>query len=77
MGSVMEEKRVVGCNGHELKDMNNLEIYTFDSRSNVLYPSNVLSNLCSNSFRFNGMHGASMEELFQSLKRMLTSNDKH
>jgi hypothetical protein len=38
-------------NGHELKDMYNPETNTLDIRSNGLYPSNVLSNLCSNCFR--------------------------
>lgn len=34
---------------------------TLDIRSNGLYPSGVLSNLCSNSFRFDGMVCGSME----------------
>ena len=42
-------------NGHELKDMYNPETNTLDIRSNGLYPSNVLSNLCSNGFRLDGM----------------------
>ena len=56
-------------NGHELKDMYNPEINTLDIRSNGLYPSNVLSNLCSNGFRLNGMVCGSMEGFLQSLKR--------
>ena len=42
-------------NGHELKDMYNPDTNTLDIRSNGLYPSNVLSNLCSNGFRLDGM----------------------
>ena len=42
-------------NGHELKDMDNPETNTLDIRSNGLYPSSVLSNMCSNGFRFDGM----------------------
>ena len=48
-------------NGHELKDMYNLETNTLDIRSNGLYPSNVLSNLCSNGFRLDGLICGSME----------------
>ena len=48
-------------NGHELKDMYNPEINTLDIRSNGLYPSNVLSNMCSNGFCFDGMVCGSME----------------
>ena len=56
-------------NGHELKDMYNPETNTLDIRSNGLYPSNVLSNMCSNGFRFDGMVCGSMEGFLQSLKR--------
>ena len=56
-------------NGHELKDMYNPETNTLDLRSNGLYPSNVLSNLCSNGFRLDGMVCGSMEGFLQSLKR--------
>lgn len=56
-------------NGHELKDMYNPETNTLDIRSNGLYPSNVLSNLCSNGFRLDGMVCGSMEGFLQSLKR--------
>ena len=56
-------------NGHELKDMYNPEANTLDIRSNALYPSNVLSNLCSNGFRFDGMVCGSMEVFLKSLKR--------
>lgn len=54
-------------NGHELKDMYNPEANTLDIRSNGLYPSNVLSNLCSNGFRFDGMVCGSMEGFLQSI----------
>lgn len=56
-------------NGHELKDMYNPETNTLDIHSNGLYPSNVLSNLCSNGFRIDGMVCSSMEGFLQSLKR--------
>lgn len=56
-------------NGHELNDMYNPETNTLDIRSNGLYPSNVLSNLCSNGFRLDGMVCGSMEGFLQSLKR--------
>ena len=56
-------------NGHDRKDMYNPETNTLDIRSNGLYPSNVLSNLCSNGFRFDGMVCGSMEGFLQSLKR--------
>ena len=56
-------------NGHEPKDMYNPETNTLDIRSNGLYPSNVLSNMCSNGFRFDGMVCGSMEGFLQSLKR--------
>lgn len=46
-----------------------LETKTLDIRSNGLYPSGVLSNLCSNSFRFDGMVCGSMEGFLQSLKQ--------
>lgn len=66
----MEENYFSGSrNGHELKDMYNPETNTLDIRSNGLYPSNVLSNLCSNGFRFDGMICGSMEGFLQSLKQ--------
>lgn len=42
---------------------------TLNIRSNGQYPSNVLSNLCSNGFRFDGMVCGSMEGFLQSLKQ--------
>ena len=56
-------------NGHELKDIYNPETNTLDIRSNGLYPSNVLSNMCSNGFRFDGMVCGSMEGFLQSLAK--------
>lgn len=64
-----EDYKVATRNGHELKDMYDPETNTLDIRSNGLYPSNVLSNLCSNGFRFDGMVCGSMEGFLQSLKR--------
>ena len=56
-------------NGHEQQDMYNPQTNTPDIRSNGLYPSNVLSNTCSNGFRFDGIVCGSMEGFLQSLKR--------
>ena len=64
-----ENNEATARNGHEQKDMYNPETNTLDIRSNGLYPSNVLSNMCSNSFRFDGMVCGSMEGFLQSLKR--------
>lgn len=64
-----EDYKATTRNGHELKDMYNPETNTLDIRSNGLYPSNVLSNLCSNVFRFERMVCGSMEGFLQSLKR--------
>lgn len=55
-------------NGHELKDMYDPETNTLDIRSNGLYPSNVLSNMYSNAFVFEGVECGSMEGFLQSLK---------
>lgn len=66
----MEENYFAAArNGHEMKDMYNLETNTLDIRSNGMYPSNVLSNLCSNGFRFDGVVCSSMEGFLQSLKQ--------
>ena len=64
-----ENNKATSRNGYELKDMYNPETNTLDIRSNGLYPSNVLSNLCSNGFRLDGMVCGSMEGFLQSLKR--------
>lgn len=42
---------------------------TIDIWSKSPYPANVLSNLCSNGFRFDGVVCGSMEGFLQSLKR--------
>ena len=55
-------------NGHELKDMYDPETNTLDMRSNGLYPSNILSNMCNNAFVFEGVECGSMEGFLQSLK---------
>lgn len=64
-----EDYKATIRNGHTLKDMYNPETNTLDIRSNGLYPSNVLSNMCSNEFRFDGIVCGSMEGFLQSLKR--------
>lgn len=56
-------------NGHKLKDMYDPKDNTLDIRSNGLYPSNVLSNMYGNGFRFDGVECGSMEGFLQSLKR--------
>lgn len=42
----MEDYYAKTRNGHELNDFYDRESNTLDIRSNGLYPSNVLSNLC-------------------------------
>lgn len=54
---------------NEPKDMYDPATNTLNIRSNGQYPSNVLSNLCSNGFRFDGMVCGSMEGFLQSLKQ--------
>lgn len=54
---------------NEQKEMFNPQTNTLNIRSNGQYPSNVLSNLCSNGFRFDGMVCGSMEGFLQSLKQ--------
>lgn len=56
-------------NGHQRMDFYDPETNTWDIRSNGLYPSGVLSNLCSNGFRFEGVLCGSMEGFLQSLKQ--------
>ena len=63
-------------NGHRLNDMYDPKTNTLDIRSNGLYPSNVLSNMCSNGFRFDGMLCGSMEGFLQSLKRKETDKQR-
>lgn len=64
----MEDCFAAERNGHQLNDFYDPDTNTLDIRSNGLYPSNVLSNLCSNGFRFDGMVCGSMEGFLQSLK---------
>lgn len=64
----MEDYQATERNGHQLNDNYDPEANTLDIRSNGLYPSNVLSNLCSNGFRFDGVVCGSMEGFLQSLK---------
>ena len=64
----MEDYKATTRNGHQLTDNYDPETNTLDIRSNGLYPSNVLSNLCSNGFRFDGVVCSSMEGFLQSLK---------
>jgi len=65
----MEDYFATTRNGHQLVDFYNPETNTLDIRSNGQYPSGVLSNLCSNGFRFEGMVCGSMEGFLQSLKQ--------
>ena len=64
-------------NGHELKDMYNPETNTLDIRSNGLYPSNVLSNLCSNAFVFDGVECGSMEGFLQYYNQVIHFSGEH
>ena len=64
----MENYFATERNGHQLVDFYDSGTNTLDIRSNGVYPSNVLSNLCSNGFRFDGMVCGSMEGFLQSLK---------
>ena len=65
----MEDYKATTRNGHQLVDNYDPDSNTLDIRSNGMYPSNVLSNLCSNGFRFEGMICGSMEGFLQSLKQ--------
>ncbi len=65
----MEDYKATLRNGHQLTDNYDPETNTLDIRSNGLYPSNVLSNLCSNGFRLDGVVCGSMEGFLQSLKQ--------
>lgn len=57
----MEDYFATTRNGHQLVDYYDPVTKTLDIHSNGLYPSNVLSNLCGNEFRFDGMVCGSME----------------
>lgn len=65
----MEDYKATTRNGHQLIDFYDPDANTLDIRSNGQYPSNVLSNLCSNGFRFDGVLCGSMEGFLQSLKQ--------
>lgn len=65
---MIEDYKSTTRNGHKLKDMYNTETNTLDIRSNGLYPSNVLSNMCDNAFVIDGVQCGSMEGFLQSLK---------
>ena len=65
----MENNNTTTKNGHLLVDNYDPLTNTLDIRSNGKYPSGVLSNLCSNGFRFDGMVCGSMEGFLQSLKQ--------
>ena len=56
-------------NGQQSNDLYEPDTNTMDIRSNGQYPSGVLSNLCSNGFRFEGVLCGSMEGFLQSLKQ--------
>ncbi len=65
----MEDYFASQRNGNQLTGNFDPDTNTLDIRSNGMYPSNVLSNLCSNGFRFEGMVCGSMEGFLQSLKQ--------
>ena len=65
----MEDYFATTRNGHQLVDNYDSDSNILDIRSNGAYPSGVLSNLCSNGFRFEGMVCGSMEGFLQSLKQ--------
>ncbi len=65
----MEDYKATSRNGHDRVDFYDPETNTLDIRSNGMYPSNVLSNLCSNGFRLDGVICGSMEGFLQSLKQ--------
>ena len=65
----MEDYFATTGNGHQSVDFYDPETNSLDIRSNGAYPSGVLSNLCSNGFRFEGMVCGSMEGFLQSLKQ--------
>ena len=64
----MEYYTTTSRKGREQIDYYNPETNTLDIRSNGMYPSGVLSNLCSNAFRLDGVLCNSMEGFLQSLK---------
>lgn len=65
----MEDYKATSRNGHQLTDNYDPETNTLDIRSNGMYPSNVLSNMCDNEFCLDGLICGSMEGFLQSLKQ--------
>ena len=53
----MEDYLATTRSGHQLADFYDPEANTLDIRSNGLYPSNVLSNLCSRLDEIPGLFG--------------------
>lgn len=77
----MEDYKATSRNGHQLTDNYDPETNTLDIRSNGKYPSNVLSNLCSNEFRYDGVVCGSTKtaiclKRFKSWKQKLLKNSK-
>ena len=64
----MEDYFALSRNGHLRKDTYNPETNTLDIVSDGLYPANVLSNMCDNSFCLDNVECGSMEGFLQSLK---------
>lgn len=64
----MKAETVTSGPSHQLVDYFDRDANTLDIRSNGMYPSGVLSNLCSNAFRLDGVLCNSMEGFLQSLK---------
>lgn len=64
MEDYFEKKR----NSHVRTDCYDPENNTLDVNSGELYPSNVLSNMCDNSFEMDGVLCVSKESFLQSLK---------
>ena len=65
----MEEHKSNKRNGNQPVDCYDPVNKTLDIRFDGLYPSNTLSNMCSNGFRLDGMVCGSMEGFLQSLKQ--------
>lgn len=72
----MRTETVTSGSRHQLVDYFNRDANTLDIRSNGMYPSGVLSNLCSNAFRLDGVLCNSMEGFLQSLKHRDTDKQR-
>lgn len=72
----MKEEYNISRNGHQLVNYYDQHTNTLNIRSNGMYPSGVLSNLCSNAFRLDGVLCNSMEGFLQSLKRQDTNKQR-